>query len=98
MILVERHIVAKGKKQFKVLDGLSFQSKNLDNAALYYLKQEYRSSGRILRYPEVERHFKEANQVDYRALPINTSQQTLLLLDMNVKSFLGLLQKWKKDP
>jgi putative transposase len=35
---------------------------------------------------------------NYRALPIHTSQQTLLQLDKNIKSFLGLLKKWKRDP
>jgi putative transposase len=98
MILVERHIVAKGKKQFKEVDDLCFLSKNLYNAALYHIRQEYFSSGRIIRYHELEKHFKESNQPDYRPLPIHSSQQTLLLLDRNLSSFLSLLKRWKKAP
>jgi hypothetical protein len=98
MILVERHIVTKGKKQFKTMDSLCFFSKNLYNAALYYIRQEYFSSGRIIRYQELEKHFKQTNQIDYRALPINTSQQTLLLLDKNVNAYFGLLKKMDTKP
>jgi putative transposase len=97
MILVERHLVKKGKKLFTVVDKLCFQSKNLYNAALYQIKQEYFSSGKIIRYHELERHFKENNQADYRALPNNSSQQILQLLDRNLKSYFKLIQKWKRD-
>jgi hypothetical protein len=98
MLLVERHIVSKRKQQFKVLDDLCYKSKNLYNAALYFIRQEYFSSGRIIRYHELEKHFKQINQADYRALPISSSQQTLLLLDKNIKSFLALLKIWKMVP
>jgi hypothetical protein len=95
---MERHIVAKGKQQFKAVDKLCFLSKNLYNAALYFIRLEYFSSGRVIRYHELERHLKQSNQVDYRALPNNSSQQTLLLLDKNIKAFLALLKNWKKNP
>jgi hypothetical protein len=71
MILVERHIVAKGKQQFTAVDELCFLSKNLYTATPYFSRQEYFSSGRIIRYQELERHFKVSNQTDYRALSNN---------------------------
>lgn len=97
MLLVERHIISKNNSRFKILDELSFLSKNLYNSCLYAVKQEYLKSGKFLRYSELEKIFKETNQIDYRALPVATSQQIMMLFDKNIKSFFSLLKMWKKS-
>jgi putative transposase len=79
------------------MDNLCFQSKNLYNSALYKIKQEYLISGKYLRYIDLEKLFRDENNIDYFAIPTATSQQILRLLDQNVKSFFGLLKAYKKN-
>jgi putative transposase len=97
MKLVDQHIVNKNNPLWVVIDQLCFQSKNLYNSALYKIKQEYLISGRYLRYIDLEKIFREENNVDYFAIPTATSQQILRLLDQNVKSFFGLLKAYKSN-
>lgn len=97
MTLVEQHIIRKSNSQFKQIDELAFLSKNLYNAALYAIKQHYLQTGKWLRAFDIDTLFKNVNQPDYFALPTNTSQQILILLDQNIKSYFALLKKYKKD-
>jgi putative transposase len=97
MRLVEKHIINKNYKDWKQIDSFSFISKNLYNEALYFIKNEFQKSGKYPRYKEVENYFRKSNNVNYVTLPNNTSQQILMLLDNNIKSFFALLKKWKKD-
>jgi putative transposase len=100
MQLVEKHIIKKNDKNWKQVDYLSFISKNLYNQAIYYIKRNYKETGKFLRYYDVEKYFRlndlKENE-NYKLLPNNTSQQILMLLDKNIKSFFQLLKKWKKD-
>jgi putative transposase len=97
MKLVEQHIINKNNPLWVVIDQLCFQSKNLYNSALYKIKQEYLLTGKYLRYVDLEKLFREENNIDYFAIPTATSQQILRLLDQNVKSFFGLLKAYKKN-
>ena len=97
MILTEQHIIMKNNPLWVVLDSLCFRSKNLYNSGLYKIKQEYLLSGKYLRYIDLEKMFREENNIDYFAIPTATSQQILRLLDQNVKSFFGLLKLYKKN-
>jgi len=97
MILAEQHIISKNNPNWRKLDELCFLSKNLFNTALYKVKQEYLKSGKFLRYSDLEKLFRSESNVDYFNLPTNTSQQILRLFDKNVKSYFGLLKKWKND-
>jgi IS605 OrfB family transposase len=100
MQLVEKHIIKKNDKNWKQVDYLSFISKNLYNQAIYYIKQNYKETGKFLRYYDIEKYFRlndlKENE-NYKLLPNNTSQQILMLLDKNLKSFFALLKLWKKD-
>lgn len=97
MIQVERHIIKKTNKNFKTLDNLCFLSKNLYNSCLYFIKNHKESVGDWIRYNELEKEFKTTNQKDYFALPTNTSQQIMMLVDKNLKSYFNLLKLWKND-
>lgn len=100
MQLVERHIIVKKNKNWKNIDKASFLSKNLYNQALFYIKDTFRKTGKYPRYYEVEKYFRKNNLGEfenYKLLPNNTSQQILMALDKNIKSFFQLLKKWKKD-
>lgn len=97
MNLVERHIIKPTSSRYRELDSICLLSKNLYNQALYRIKQEYLTSGKVVRYNDLEKGFRENGQVDYTALPNNSSQQILMVLDKNIKSYFGLLKRWKKS-
>jgi IS605 OrfB family transposase len=97
MKLVEKHIINRSHKDWRQIDSFSFISKNLYNEALYFIKNEFQKTGKYPRYKEVENYFRKSDNVNYVTLPNNTSQQILMLLDRNIKSFFALLKKWKKD-
>jgi len=97
MKLVERHKILKDNPNWKKLDYFSFISKNLYNQALFYIKQTYLETGKYLRYNAVEKYLRKENNENYKILPNNTSQQILMLLDKNIKSFFQLLKKYKKN-
>jgi putative transposase len=97
MILVEKHIIKKSDKRWKSLDDICFLSKNLYNSALYYIRNKKEETENFIRYNDLDREFKLNNQTDYRSLPNNSSQQILMLIDKNMKSYFKLLSKWKKD-
>src|ERR1035437_765480 len=96
MILVEQHIINKANSCWKQFDNLCFLSKNLYNASLYLSKQNYLESGKVLRYDDFERIFRESKNPDYFGLLTTSSQQILRVFDKNVKSFFSLLKKDKK--
>lgn len=97
MIQVEQYIIKKSNKNFKALDNLCFLSKNLYNSCLYFIKNHKESTGDWIRYNELEKEFKTTNQKDYYALPTNTSQQIMMLVDKNLKSYFNILKLWKND-
>lgn len=98
MHLIEKHIVSRSHKDFKNIDNVCFLSKNLYNVALYTIKQEFLSTGKWLRYNQLDKLFKENNQPDYRAITNNSAQQILMVLDTNLKSYFQAIKAWKRDP
>jgi putative transposase len=49
---------------------------------------------RWLRYNELDKRCKQENWPEYRALPAQTAQQILKLLDRNWKSFFSAIAVW----
>ena len=93
MKLVEQHIIKSNNILYKELDNLCFLSKNLYNQALYRIRQQFFEDKTFKNYSEVNRELHDENQVDYRALPANSSQETLKLVNQNYSSFFKSLQK-----
>lgn len=79
--LVERHIIRPNDKRFAKIKDFYHLSKNLYNYANFILRQEFIAND---------------NQIDYRALPAQTAQQTIKLLYKNYKSFFSALKNYKK--
>ena len=99
MQLVEQHIVKKGHSSFEKIDGLCFKSKNLYNAALYEVRQAFfQNQSGYLNYNALQKKFQTEKQKDYGALPAKVSQQILMLLDRNFKSFFEGLKAFKLNP
>ena len=87
MYLTERHIIKNNKE----LDELCFNSKNLYNRALYLVRQHYFKTKSYLNYYNINRLMVDSKDEDYYSLPCKVSNQTLMLLDRNFKSFFALL-------
>jgi putative transposase len=96
MQLVEQHVISRGDPLYAVIDEAAFKSKNLYNAANYEIRQAFIHGGRYLNYIEVQRRMQSHEA--YKALPAKVSQQILLVLDHNWKSFFEALEAYEEDP
>jgi IS605 OrfB family transposase len=76
------------------LSKLCHHSKNLYNEANYIIRQALLRTGKWTRYNELAETLK--NSENYKALPAQTAQQTLRVLDRNWKSFFRATKDWKK--
>jgi putative transposase len=77
-------------------------SKNLYNQSLWTIKQHYKERGEYLNYNALDKIMKETknleNEINYKLLPAQTSQQILKLLDKNFKSFFKSIKDYEKNP
>ena len=96
MQLVEQHIIARYDPRYAVIDAAAFASKNLYNAALYEIRQAFIHEGRYLSYYEMDKLMQPHET--YKSLPAKVSQQVLLLLDKNWKSFFEARKAYEEDP
>lgn len=97
MYLVEQHIISVNDKRYKDLDRICFLSKNLYNAALYEIKQEFLRTGKWIRSGELNKKMVAENNIDHRAMSGSSSQQVLMSLDKNLKSYFSAIKAWKRD-
>lgn len=98
MKLVRQIQINKKHKYWKSCDNLCFISKNLYNKALWFINQEFENNGKYLNYNSINSLMVELNDENYRALPAKVSQQILILLDQNYRSFFSALKEYKKKP
>jgi putative transposase len=109
MQLAERHIISSNNSQYKEIDAISFLSKNLYNRANYIIRQEFintskekehgiRENAIWLRYNQIQKQLQEDKDFDYYQLPTKVSQQVLMGLDKNWKSFFAAIHVWAKNP
>ena len=96
MLLTEIHHINTKHPFFKECDRVAFLSKNLYNYANYLVKEQFKADQRYLNYQAVRKLVLK--QVDYVALPRKVSNQTLMLLDQNWKSFFRANKDFKKNP
>lgn len=87
MKLVEQHIIKSTDKRYKELDNLCFLSKNLYNQALYRVRQQFFLDKTFKDYYAINAELKQENQIDYRAMPANTAQETLNQLIKTINHF-----------
>jgi putative transposase len=96
MQLTERHIIKSTEHRFAQIDSLAFKSKNLYNAANYVIRQSFIYGWGYVNYNEMNRLMKSHEA--YKALPAKVSQQILMVLDKNWKSFFEAVKAYKADP
>ena len=95
MRLVERHVIDKNHRFYKECDQLAWCSKNLYNYCNYLVRQSFIKDEVYLDncqvYPLVKSHKA------YQALPAKVSNQVLMSLHRNWKSFFESIKEWKKN-
>src|SRR5215469_229393 len=96
MHLVEQHIIGRRDPRHATIDEAAFKSKNLYNAALYEIRQAFIHEGKYLNYNEMQRRMRSHEA--YKALPAKVSQQILMVLDKNWKSFKEGLKAYEENP
>ena len=96
MQLVEQHCIDRHDPRYGVIDAAAFKSKNLYNAANYEYRQAFIHEGRYLTYYDVQKRMQPHEA--YKALPAKVSQQILMVLDNNWKSFKEALATYNEDP
>ena len=92
----ERHYIKKAHKNFKVVDDLCFQSKNVYNYANYLIRQKFVETGEIIKRFDMQVIMKDTDC--YKALGSNTGQVTIQMLDRNWKSFFTAIKDWSENP
>lgn len=96
MQLVEKTIIRRGHPFYKGLDYLSFLSKNLYNAANYVMRQEFFASKKLTSAFTLCGIFK--TQPDYISLLRQVSQQIIIQVAHDWKSFFAAIKEWRKHP
>src|SRR5215467_2573154 len=96
MQLVEQHMISRHDPRYAIIDAAAFASKNLYNAANYEYRQAFIHEGKYLNYNVVQKRMQSHEA--YKVLPAKVSQQILLVLDKNWKSFREGLKAYHEDP
>jgi putative transposase len=79
------------------MDDLCFLSKNLYNYVNYLIRQEYTKNKKMLGEYKLMGQLAEENQIDYRSLPAQTSQQIIKRIFKNWKGFFASIRDYKKN-
>ncbi len=95
MQLVEQHVIGKHDPRYAAIDEAALKSKNLYNAALYETRQAYIFEGRYVNYNEMDKRMQSHEA--YKVLPAKVSQQILMGLDRNWKSFFEARKRYECD-
>ena len=72
-------------------------AKNLYNASLYLIRQHFFSTGKYLGYNSLQKQMQDNENPDYIALPRKVSQQILMQVDYDFKSFFNANKNIKKS-
>jgi putative transposase len=96
MRLVERHIIQPRHRFFCEIDRLCWLSKNLYNYANYKVRQSFIFEKKYRPYLDIQKAVQGTEP--YQALPAKVSQQILMVLDRNWKSFLAANLAYKEHP
>ena len=97
MYLTEQIIIKQDHELYKYCDTVCYQSKNLYNLANYYVRQEFIfNNNNWLRYEDLDKLLKQT--IDYKMLKQECSQQILMKLDKNYKSFFAGLREYNLNP
>lgn len=80
----------------ETISELCHYSKNLWNEANYTIRQEFFSTGKWIRYGELDKKLKSSE--NYKALNAQSAQQTLRRIDKSWKGTFKGIKEYKKNP
>ena len=95
MQLVETHLIKPNNPFYKECDSLCFKSKNLYNAGLYKVRQEYINNKNNILH---ELYHLIKTSEEYKALPAKVSSLVLISLNLNFKAFFAAVNSYKNNP
>ena len=87
MILTTTCNLRLTKKEFVIVDTLSFLSKNMYNYGLYMSRQYYFNNETLLKFRECREICKDNE--NYSQLPNDAAQNTLQVVERSMKSFIS---------
>ncbi|WP_293165442.1 transposase [Okeania sp. SIO2C9] len=86
----------KNHRFYPEIDRLCFLSKNLYNYANYLVRQSFIFENNYRHYYDLQKTL--STQPDYQAMPAKVSQQILMILDRNWKTFLAASEVYQQNP
>lgn len=96
---VEKHIIKKSHPIYSMFCEYTHLAKNLYNHANFLVRNEFVTTGKWLRYQDLNKILRQ--DVDYpdyaNMMAAQSAQQTLRLLDNNWKSFFNSIKDWSKN-
>jgi putative transposase len=96
MKLVEQHIIDRQDPRFTLIDPACFASKNLYNAALYILRQDFFHHRRVPSYAKLAHALKDTPE--YRALPAKVAQWVVRQVCGSWEAFWKANNAYQKHP
>jgi putative transposase len=92
MQLVEKTVIRRTRQEWRDTDHLAFLSKNLYNATLYAMRQEYFKTGHTLTWQTLSKRFVRDKNPDFYALPTKVSKEVLMQVGREYTAFFRLLK------
>lgn len=96
MHLAEQHRIDRHDPRFGAIDSAAFASKNLYNAALYQMRQQFIQAQAVIVYGELDRLMQPTPE--YRALPAKVAQWVLKQVCLAWKSYLAVCAAYQATP
>lgn len=89
------HIIRREHRLYDYCDDMCFKSKNLYNRANFIIREEFIKNNNLFSAFDINKMIKGEDV--FKALPAKTSQQTVILLGSNWKSFFRSIKDWSKN-
>lgn len=100
----ERHLIKKDNTHYDLFATMLALSNNLYNHALFIVRQNFihnltqDGERKFLNYNAIDKVLRKMQEENYNALPAQTAQQILRVLDKNWKSFFKAIKQWSRNP
>lgn len=95
VLRTQTHLIKNNHRLYKYCDDVCFKSKNLYNYANYIVRQEFITNRKWISGFDLNKQLKNTDV--FRELPAKTSQQIIMLLNNNWKSFFRSIKDWSKN-
>jgi putative transposase len=95
VLRTETHIIKRNHRLFRYCDEVCYKSKNLFNYANYIMRQQFIKEKKIITAFDLNKQLKTEDV--FKELPSKTSQQIIINLCNNWKSFFKATKDWSKN-